>query len=94
MHLHATILGVMSNAKPIRGEVRTQSARCRTAADHFALAGTVLGIRYPLSAIQSAMREGQVLTETSFERSPMLKACLPRARKCASTGTWAAWSLV
>jgi hypothetical protein len=50
------------------------------------------GVRKPLSVSQSAMRRGQVFTVTSLERSPMLKAWRPLARKIASTGTLAAVS--
>ena len=54
--------------------------------------GLGVGVRKPLSVSQSAMRCGQVFTVTSFERSPMLKAWRPLARKIASTGTLAAVS--
>jgi hypothetical protein len=50
------------------------------------------GIRYPLSFIQSAIRCGQVLTVTNWERSPILNPCFPCVRKIASTGTPAACS--
>jgi len=49
-------------------------------------------VKNPLSVSQSAIRCGHVFTVTSFDRSPMLNACLPLARKIASTGTLAASS--